>query len=76
MYLPLPAKCAIDFLDAQGYGDRNIAKLESYLDHYFKVYAQSCDEHTRYSCHHIAIQRFSLEGADTNGSLTLQGVPQ
>jgi hypothetical protein len=71
-YLPLPAKCAIEYLDAQA--DRSIAKLDAYLEHYFRVNGLECDEHTRYSCHHIAIRRFALEGDATIGSLTLQKV--
>ncbi|MFC3111275.1 hypothetical protein ACFQAT_26255 [Undibacterium arcticum] len=69
IYLPLPAKCAIDYLDAQGYGNRNIERLDRYLDHYFKVYGQVCDQDTRFSCHRIAIRRFSLEGADLVGTI-------
>ncbi len=62
-YLPTPAKCAIEYLDAQGYGSRTIEELDSYLDHYFKAYGQQCDEHTRYSCHQIAIKRYGLSEA-------------
>lgn len=69
-HLPLPAKCAIEFLDCQGYGNRSIAKLDAYLDHYYKTYGQVCDEHTRYSCHHIAIKRFMLVGDDAEGDLS------
>lgn len=68
-YLPLPAKCAIEYLDAQGYGNRTIEKLNLYLDHYLKVTALECDEYTRYSCHYIAIKRFSLSGDDIKGNL-------
>lgn len=32
-YLPSQAKCAIEFLDAQGYGNQSIRKLDQYLDH-------------------------------------------
>jgi hypothetical protein len=72
-HLPNPAKCAIEYLDAQGYGNRNIAKLDAYLEHYFRVTGIELDEQTRYSCHHIAIRRFALQGDDTHGSLTLKG---
>lgn len=68
-YLPLPAKCAIEYLDAQGYGNRTIEKLDLYLNHYFQVSALECDEFTRYSCHYIAIRRFSLSGDDIKGNL-------
>lgn len=68
-YLPLPAKCAIEYLDCQSTEDRTIANLDKYLDHYFKTYGQVCDEFTRYSCHYRAIKRFSLEGTATQGSL-------
>lgn len=67
-YLPNPAKCAIEYLDAQGYGNRTIEKLDQYLEHYFKAYGEICHEQTRYSCHHIAIRRCSLEGNDVAGN--------
>lgn len=60
-YLPLPARCAIEYLDAQGYGNRTLEKLEKYLEHYFKTYGQQCDPQTRYSAYHIAIKRFVLD---------------
>ncbi|WP_341744714.1 hypothetical protein [Azonexus hydrophilus] len=66
-YLPNPAKCAIEFLDAQA--DRSIEKLDKYLDHYFTVTGQVCEEHTRYSCHYIAVKRFALTGESIAGSL-------
>lgn len=68
-YLPQPAKCAIEYLDCQCTEDRTITKLNAYLDHYYTVYGQTCDDYTRYSCHYIAIRRFSLEGSATEGSL-------
>ena len=67
-YLDLPAKCAIEYLDAQGYGHRSIEKLNLYLDHYYKAYGMVCDEHTRESCIHIATRRFSLEQQDAEAS--------
>lgn len=74
-YLPNPAKCALEYLDAQGYGNRSIAKLDAYLEHYFRVTGMELDEQTRYSCHHIAVRRFALAGDDVAGSLTLRGAP-
>lgn len=70
-YLPLPAKCAIEYLDAQGYGNRSIARLNGYLEHYFRVYGLACDEHIRASCHHIAVRRFGLTGADAEGDTSV-----
>lgn len=66
-YLPNPAKCAIEYLDCQA--DRNIAKLDTYLDHYFKASGLECDEYTRYSCHYIAIKRFWLTGDAAAGNI-------
>jgi len=57
-YLPNPAKCALEYLDCQA--DRSIEKLHSYLDHYFTVTGQTCDEHIRWSCEEIAKRRFGL----------------
>lgn len=74
-YLPVPAKCAIDYLDAQGFGHRSIAKLDAYLAHYFTVYGQACDEQTRFSCHHIAMRRFSLQGDDLAGCIATSPSP-
>lgn len=68
-YLPNPAKCAIEYLDAQGYGNRTIKKLDAYIDHYFTATGQVCDQHTRFSCHHIAIRRFSLQGEEIEGAI-------
>jgi len=68
-YLPNPAKCALEYLDAQCTADRTIENLDKYIDHYFKVTGQVCDDHTRYSCHYIAIKRFQLEGDAVTGSL-------
>ncbi|MBI2770495.1 MAG: hypothetical protein HYX47_12790 [Burkholderiales bacterium] len=70
-HLPLPAKCAIEYLDAQGYGNRSIARLNGYLEHYFRVYGLACDEHIRASCHHIAVCRFGLTGADAEGDTSM-----
>lgn len=58
-YLPLPAKCAIEYLDAQA--DRTLAKLDAYLEHYFKSSALVCDEGTRRSARIIAVKRFYLD---------------
>jgi len=63
-HLPQPAKCAIEYLDAQGYGNRSIAKLDAYLNHYYRVYGERCDDRTRDECHQLAIRRFSLENED------------
>lgn len=60
-YLPLPAKCAIEYLDAQATSDRTLENLEKYLQHYFNAYGQQCSGNTRYSCYYIAIKRFALE---------------
>lgn len=68
-YLPNPAKCALEYLDAQNRSDRTIKLLDKYIDHYFTVTGQSCEDHTRYSCHYIAIKRFLLEGDAVIGSL-------
>lgn len=65
--LPLAAKCAIEYLDAQA--DRTIIKLDAYLDHYFKSCGLVCDDHTRYSCHYIALKRFFLEGDAAAGNI-------
>ena len=66
-YLPLPAKCAIEYLDAQA--ERSIQKLDKYLEHYFKASGLEVDEFVRYSCHHIAIKRFHLEGEAIAGNI-------
>jgi hypothetical protein len=58
-YLPLPAKCAIEYLDAQA--DRTLAKLDAYLEHYFRSSALECDEGTRRSARIIAVKRFRLD---------------
>jgi hypothetical protein len=70
-HLPLPAKCAIDYLDAQGFGNRSIARLNAYLDHYFGVYGQECEQQVRASCHRIEVRRFSLTGLDAEGITSL-----
>jgi hypothetical protein len=57
-YLPLPAKCAIEYLDCQS--ERSIAQLDLYLDHYFKFYGLKVEDHVRTACHQIAVRRFSL----------------
>lgn len=67
MYLPLYAKCALEYLDAQGHKERSIAKLDSYLSHYATTMGSEVDEHVRYSAHAIAMRRFSGTGMDFTG---------
>lgn len=67
-YLPLYAKCALEYLDAQAQMDRSIAKLDSYLAHYAKTMGLDVDEHDRYSAHAIAMRRFTGTGMDFTGS--------
>ncbi|PKO66913.1 MAG: hypothetical protein CVU22_13980 [Betaproteobacteria bacterium HGW-Betaproteobacteria-16] len=67
MYLPLAARVSIEYLDCQS--ERSIAKLDAYLEHYFTVYGQACDQETRESCHYIAMRRFRLSGEAANGAL-------
>ncbi len=60
--LPLPARCALEYLGCQSQGQRSLTALDKYIDHYFRVSALECDEPTRASCHRIAIQRFGVNG--------------
>ncbi|NMG29537.1 hypothetical protein [Aromatoleum evansii] len=65
--LPIPARCALEYLEAQGLGNRTIAKLDSYLDHYSKAYGQTVEPMVRFSCHRIALRRYELSEADATG---------
>jgi hypothetical protein len=67
-YLPLPAKCAIEYLDCQS--ERSIAKLDAYLAHYYQVYGQELTTDIRASCHHIAMRRFAISGEAATGAIT------
>ena len=66
-YLPLYARCALDFLDNQA--DRSIAKLDGYLQHYATAMGTEVDEHARFSAHAIALRRFAPETMDATGSV-------
>lgn len=66
-YLPMPAKLAIEQLDAQP--DRTIKQLDDFLEQQFKKANQDLDEYTRFSCHYIAIRRFALEGKAKEGNI-------
>ncbi|MBS3912697.1 MAG: hypothetical protein KGZ70_12900 [Hydrogenophaga sp.] len=66
-HLPLYARCALEYLEAQG--ERSIAKLNGYLEHYAKSCGSEIDEHVRFSAHAIAIRRFAHSGMDCTGSV-------
>lgn len=68
-HLPLPAKCALEYLDVQGEGSRTIEMLDRYLDHYFKFYGLTVEPPVRYACHRIAINRYALSGPEAHGAL-------
>lgn len=68
-HLPLYAKCAIEYLDAQAQHERSIAKLDNYLAHYATSMGCEVDEHVRYSAHAIVLRRFSGTGMDFTGSI-------
>lgn len=70
-HLPVPARCALEYLDAQGEGNRTIAKLDSFLDHYFKVYGLTVESVVRYSCHRIALTRYGLSGPAAHGAMEM-----
>jgi hypothetical protein len=55
-YLPLYARVAIEWLDANG--ERTAARLDSLLEHYATVNGETIDAHTRESAHHICGRRF------------------
>jgi len=56
--LPNPAKCALEYLGCQSV--KTIDLLHSYLDHYFTVQGEVCDDQTRNTCIRIAKQRYNL----------------
>lgn len=56
--LPNPAKCALEYLGCQPV--KTIDLLNRYLDHYFKVQGEVCDDRTRNTCVRIATQRYHL----------------
>lgn len=57
-HLPNPAKCALEYLGCQSV--KTIELLNRYLDHYFKVQGQTCDDQMRTTCIRIASQRYNL----------------
>ena len=60
--LPLPARCALEYLACQNQDQRSINALDKYIDHYYRVSAMECDGPTRASCHRIAVQRYGVNG--------------
>lgn len=66
-HLPLYARCALEYLEAQG--ERSIAKLNGYLEHYARSCGSEIDEHVRFSAHAIAVRRFAASGMDCTGSM-------
>lgn len=56
-YLPSFAKVAIERVDCDS-SLRTDEKLDELLDAYAKTYGEACDDHTRYSAHHICQRRF------------------
>lgn len=65
--LPFPARVSIEYQDCQDYGKRSIQQLDLFLDHYFKVYGQSCSIEVRRACHEIQKKKHAFEGENLKG---------
>lgn len=55
--LPLPARCALEYLSCQSESNRDADRLNRFIDHYFSATALTCTDIVRESCHQIAKDR-------------------
>jgi hypothetical protein len=66
-YLPLPVRCAIEWLGNVPQGERSKQRLASLLDHYLTVYGLAADESRTFyleSAAAIVQRRYGIEDAE------------
>lgn len=59
--LPLPARCALEYLNGQATKDRTTENLNKYLDHYYRHFGMACSMEIRNTCQQIAAKRYAWD---------------
>lgn len=67
--LPLPARCAVEYLGCQPREAHTIAKLNAYLDHYSNAYGMVLPDAERAKAQKLAIQQYTIQGDALAGVL-------
>lgn len=71
LQLPLPARCAVEYLGCQPLAAQTISKLNAYLDHYSNAYGMALPDAERAKAQKLAIKRYAIHGDALAGALPL-----